>query len=58
MKRYLTIKQASEILKIHPDTLRRWDRTDKIKTRRHKGNAYRVYTAGDIRKLKARIMGD
>lgn len=58
MKRYITIKQAAKILKVHPDTLRRWDRAGKLKTRRHKANKYRLYTAGDIRKLKANIEGD
>lgn len=53
MKRYLTIKQASAILRMHPDTLRRWDRAGTVKTRRHKKSGYRVYTAGDMRKLKA-----
>ena len=55
MKRYITIKQASNILDVHPDTLRRWDRAGKLKTRRHKTNKYRLYTLKAIQKLKQYI---
>ncbi len=51
MKRYMTIHQAARMLKVHPDTLRRWDRAGKLATRRHKDNKYRLYTAGDLKKL-------
>ena len=54
MKRYITIKQASKILNVHPDTLRRWDRAGKLKTRRHPTNTYRLYTLLEIQNLKAK----
>lgn len=53
----ITIKKAAEILGVHPDTLRRWDRTGKLKTRRHPINNYRVYRAQDVEKLKKKIFG-
>ena len=54
----ITIKKAAEILGVHPDTLRRWDNTGKLKTRRHPMNNYRVYRLKDAEKLKKKILGD
>jgi DNA-binding transcriptional MerR regulator len=58
MKRYITIKKASKILDLHPDTLRRWDRVGKLKTRHHPVNKYRLYTIREIEKLKSKITGE
>ncbi len=51
----ITVKQASEILGVNPETLRRWDRAGKLKAKRHPMNSYRLYKLTDIRKLKIKI---
>jgi site-specific DNA-methyltransferase (adenine-specific) len=53
----ITIKKAAEILGVHPDTLRRWDNTGKLKTRRHPINNYRVYKLKDVENLRKKILG-
>ena len=58
MKKNLTVNEAAKILEVNPETLRRWDRTGKLKTHRHPINNYRLYTAKEIQKLKAKIEGD
>ena len=40
---YLTVKEASQILGVNPETLRRWDNSGKLKTKRHPMNNYRIY---------------
>jgi excisionase family DNA binding protein len=54
---FITIKQAAEILHVNKDTLRRWDKTNKLKTKRHPINNYRIYNAEEIEKLKKAIIG-
>ena len=39
----IKIKEASEILGVNPETLRRWDRAGKFKAKRHPINGYRMY---------------
>ena len=53
----ITIKKAAEILRVHPDTLRRWDNIGKLKTRRHPINNYRVYRLKELKKLQKEILG-
>ncbi|MBT6120222.1 MerR family transcriptional regulator [bacterium] len=53
---FLTIKEASKILGVNPETLRRWDKAGKLKTKRHPMNNYRIYDADDINKLKQDIL--
>jgi DNA-binding transcriptional MerR regulator len=55
MNELLTVKQASLILGINPETLRRWDRAGKLKAKRHPINRYRLYKLADIKKLKKKI---
>jgi len=57
-KAYITIKEASEILGVNPETLRRWDNKGKLTTKRHLMNNYRMYKREEIEKLKDRIFGD
>lgn len=52
-KSLYTATEAAQALGISVDTLRRWDREGRIKTRRDKGNR-RVVTAAEI----ARMRGD
>jgi site-specific DNA-methyltransferase (adenine-specific) len=51
MDRYLTVKQAAEILNVNPETLRRWDNNGKFKSIRHPINNYRVYSDDQIKFL-------
>lgn len=48
---YLTIKQASELLGVHKDTLRWWDKLGKLKPYRNPMNGYRLYKKGELEKL-------
>lgn len=40
---YLTIGEAAELLGVSVETLRRWDRAEKLKPVRHPINRYRLY---------------
>ncbi|MFA5879215.1 MAG: MerR family DNA-binding transcriptional regulator [Candidatus Margulisiibacteriota bacterium] len=53
---YLTIKEASLSLGVNPETLRRWDKAGKLKTKRHPMNNYRIYLAKEIYQLKENII--
>jgi len=57
-KKLLTIREAANILDVNPETLRRWDKSGKLKSRRHPINNYRLYAADEIVKLKSKISGD
>jgi|TARA_B100001964_G_C13975911_1_gene483973 excisionase family DNA binding protein len=55
-KEFITIKEAAEILSVSRDTLRRWDKAGKLKTKRHPMNNFRIYDPDDITKLKQDIL--
>ncbi len=55
MSKLVTVKRAAEILGVNPETLRRWDRQGKLKTRRHPMNNYRVYKLGEVITLRRKI---
>lgn len=42
-RKYLTIKEAAEMLGVTPLTLRNWDKQGKLVAYRHPINNYRVY---------------
>ena len=50
-KKYLTIKEASEILGVSPLTLRNWDKNGMLKAFRHPMNNYRVYRMEDLEEV-------
>lgn len=50
-KEYLSIKEASEILGVDRTTLRRWDKSGKLKPYRNPLNKYRQYKRVDVIKL-------
>lgn len=52
----LTIREAAEMLGVSLPTLRRWDEAGKFKARRHPINGYRLYTKGDVLKLRKKIV--
>lgn len=49
--KYVTIKQAAEILGVTPLTLRNWDKSGRFPARRHPMNNYRVYKLDDLEKV-------
>ncbi|HYG83398.1 MAG TPA: helix-turn-helix domain-containing protein [Verrucomicrobiae bacterium] len=51
MPEYLTIKQASEILQVHPNTLRNWDKNGLLKAVRIGVRKDRRYKRQDVMKL-------
>jgi len=55
LSEYLTIKEASEFIGVHKDTLRRWERLNKIRSHRNPINNYRLYKRADLDKILRRI---
>jgi len=55
MKRYLTIKEASEFLGVTTLTLRNWDKSGKLIASRNPINNYRMYRIEDIEDLVSDI---
>jgi DNA-binding transcriptional MerR regulator len=53
---YLTIKEVSKILRINPETLRRWDNSGKLKVKRHPMNNYRIYSPSEVEMVKKSIL--
>ena len=51
MSKYITIKDASNILGTSKITLRNWDKSGKLKAHRHPFNNYRIYKLEDIEKV-------
>ena len=54
-KKYLSIKEASEMLHVTKLTLRNWDNSGKLTASRHPINNYRVYLVEDIEKILEKI---
>lgn len=50
-KEYMTIKEASEYLKVTAQTLRNWDKAGKLKPYRHPMSNYRLYTKNELDKV-------
>ena len=48
MNKFMTIGQAAEKLGVSSQTLRRWDKTEKLKSTRHPINNFRVYSVDQI----------
>lgn len=55
---YLTIKEASELLGVAKDTLRRWEAKGKIKSIRNPLNKYRLYKREDLEQLLESFEGN
>jgi DNA (cytosine-5)-methyltransferase 1 len=51
MSERYTIQQASEILSVTPQTLRRWDKEGRLKAKRHTENNYRYYEPDQLEAL-------
>jgi len=51
LPKLLTIRQAAEILNVHIETLRRWDKSGKLKAIRVNDRGDRRYKPEDLKKL-------
>ena len=49
----VTIKEAAQLLGVTPETLRNWDRANKLAPIRHPVNGYRLYPIAELRSLLA-----
>ena len=54
-QKYLTVKEASEMLGVAPNTLRSWGAAEKIDEYRHPVNNYRLYKIQDVLSLSERL---
>lgn len=52
---YMRIKEAAEFLGVTPNTLRNWEKEQKIKVYRNPQNQYRLYKREDLEKLLEKI---
>jgi excisionase family DNA binding protein len=50
-KELLTINEVAELLRVHPQTLRRWDEEGKLKAVRIGEKGHRKYKLSEIKKL-------
>ncbi len=48
IKRFLAVKEVSNLLGVTPLTLRNWDKSGKLKALRNPINNYRIYRPADI----------
>lgn len=51
LSEYLTLKRVSELLKVHPNTLRNWDKNGTLKPIRIGERKIRRYKKEDIKKF-------
>ncbi|MEM8893139.1 MAG: DNA methyltransferase [Bacteroidota bacterium] len=58
MGKYLRIGEAAKKLDVNPQTLRRWDKSGKFESSRHKLNNYRVYEEERVLTLAAELQLD
>lgn len=52
MKPFYTLAEVADILSVSKETLRRWDKSQKLTSIRHPINNYRVYKAEDLAKFE------
>lgn len=52
---YLQIQEAAKVLGVSEQTLRNWDRSGKLRARRHPINGYRLYRAADLHAVLQQI---
>ena len=51
MKKHVTISEASKIVGVNKETLRRWDKTGRFKSSRNPVNNYRIYPIDKLHKM-------
>jgi len=54
-KGLITVKKAAELFGVTIETIRRWDRTGKLKAIRHPMNNYRLYRLIDLQKVVGKM---
>lgn len=54
-KGLITVKKASKLFNVSIQTIRRWDKTGKLKAVRHPMNNYRLYRLADLKKLAEKL---
>ncbi len=54
-KGLVTVKEAAKLFGVNTETIRRWDKTGKLKAIRHPMNNYRMYRLVDLQKLVREI---
>lgn len=54
-KGLITIKEAAELFEVSIQTIRRWDKSGKLKAYRHPMNNYRFYHLVDLKKITKQI---
>ncbi len=54
-KGFLTTKEAAETLGISPVTLRRWDQSGKLRTKRNPFNNYRMFDEQKIKSIAKKL---
>ena len=52
---FLTVSKAAEHLGVSANTLRNWDRSGKLVSRRNPMNGYRLYRVEDLEKILQKI---
>lgn len=52
--KYVTIKDAAALLGVNPMTLRRWDKSGKLKPKRQPISGFRLYSMSELRRLMAK----
>lgn len=58
LRSFLTIGAAAQKLGVHPDTLRRWEATGLVTSRRHPMNNYRLYCPDELEKIIEELQGE
>lgn len=54
---YLGVREAAKILGVCSETLRRWDKSGKLITKRHPMNNYRIYGPKEVEAMRKAILG-
>ncbi len=54
-RKYLTVKEAANLIGVTALTLRNWDKKGKLTAHRHPANNYRVYRIQDIQLFLKKI---
>lgn len=52
---YLTLMQVSQLLQVHPNTLRNWDKSGQLKAIRIGARKIRRYKKSDVLKLLEQV---
>ncbi len=58
LRTFLTVGQAAYFLGVSSSTLRNWERSGKLKAKRHPVNGYRLYDRDELLELLRRVGTD